>query len=275
MTNETQMNNETINNDEEAYTELLRQLNIVIDQRNSFNMNKKMQKIDLDADLAFEQYVREIKDAEANGNISVSVALRSLQYFLKNEQIRKNAIINRLNGIVSESEEQTAETINTKSDMHHSNCIIAPVVPKDQGSQSPALDKNSSIDEPSTLKLGQLAIKFSRCLHSEITRLTASSKTSGSLLVDLGLIESSDTKITALRTLQKLFFSEIQGKISPTEFVTKLKAWKIENEACIKTQRNKVHSFFAPNHVATSEKLINELFAQFNLESNSTAKVNL
>lgn len=245
MTNETQINNEIINDDEQAYAQLLRQVNIVIDQRTVLNMSKKVQKIDPLADFAFERYVREIEDAEANGKISVSVALRSLQDFLKQEQIHKSENINSSDFIESEVEQITQSMEATHSSPLKQDTIIKVIRSVEQN--------NCSF--------------LSKRIANEIIRLSLSTKANNNLLVNLGLVEASDNKQIAFNQLKQILDKRSEDKTNSAEFKAELIEWKSKKEACIKTQRNKIHSFFSPAHVATSELLMKEIFVNFNVDT--------
>lgn len=100
-------------------------------------------------------------------------------------------------------------------------------------------------------------------IDTELCRLDHSKQENGNLLVSLGLIKASNNKITAFNELKDILVKGRNGKTTLEEMREELAQWKTANAACIKQQRNKVHTLFSPGHMATSEKMMNEVLSRF------------
>lgn len=102
--------------------------------------------------------------------------------------------------------------------------------------------------------------KAVQAINNELERLNNSTSTKKNRWVMNGIIEASDAKIIALKTLKAILRkSSLSGK-TPHEFHDELRAWKKANLACIVKQRNCIHRFFSPNHKPLAAIKINEIF---------------
>lgn len=108
-------------------------------------------------------------------------------------------------------------------------------------------------------------------IDTELCRLDHSKQENGNLLVSLGLIKASNNKITAFNELKDILVKGRNGKTTLEEMREELTQWKTANDSCIKQQRNKIHTIFSPGHMATSEKLMNEVLSRFNVGTQESA----
>lgn len=106
-------------------------------------------------------------------------------------------------------------------------------------------------------------------INKEITRLNETTKDKKTLLVSIGIIEASDTKIEALKELDMILQNIAASGNEKDEFYSKLWHWKKINEACISKQRNVVHSFFFPDHRPKAAFTVDEIFNELGFMNNT------
>ena len=102
-------------------------------------------------------------------------------------------------------------------------------------------------------------------INNEIARLQASKSSKGSFLVNIGILEASNEKITALQELGTILINGAVAGKDPDEFHNELRQWKVINEACIAKQRNCLHSFFSPSHKPTAACAVDDIFAALDI----------
>ena len=106
-------------------------------------------------------------------------------------------------------------------------------------------------------------------VNNEIARLKTSKSNKGAFLVNIGVIEASDAKITALEGLKDILQRGAAAGKNQYEFHEELRQWKKDNETCIAKQRNCIHSFFSPNHKPAAAIAVEEIFAALNVSGNA------
>lgn len=96
-------------------------------------------------------------------------------------------------------------------------------------------------------------------IDNEINRMMNTHSSKKSVWVSLGVIDASDAKINAFNDLKVI----IGNRLNSATFKEDLTTWYGKNIDCIKMQRNKIHSFFQPEHKASTQKIVEEMFAHF------------
>lgn len=99
-------------------------------------------------------------------------------------------------------------------------------------------------------------------IDNEISRLMNTHSASNSFWVNIGVMNASDAKIDALTVLKDM----IGNRSNSDTFKEDLATWYGQYKNCIKLQRNKVHSFFQPDHKPGTQTIVDELFAHFCVE---------
>ena len=107
-------------------------------------------------------------------------------------------------------------------------------------------------------------------VDNEINRLMNTHNSKNSFWVNIGVMEASDTKINALSKLKNII---AERSISGVFFNDELVIWYADNKHCLKIQRNKVHSFFQPEHKACTQTVVEEVMAHFGIDTKAMSSV--